>query len=140
LSLVFAVGASWAEPLFSNCVVTVLDVGQGQSVILQSKGKTFLVDCGGSYGENAADIAARKLLSMGVGRLDAVVLTHEDADHTNGLTYLLTRVDTDMILLPATAYEFELPKTDFPSYVRVTVTDKYGKHAYTNAYFTEDFK
>jgi len=35
---------------------------------------------------------------------------------------------------------FELPKTDFPSYVRVTVTDKYGKHAYTNAYFTEDFK
>lgn len=112
LSLVFALGASWAEPLLSNCVVTALDVGQGQSIILQSKGKTFLVDCGGSYGEDAADIAAQKLLSMGIGRLDAVVLTHEDSDHTNGLAYLLTRVDTDMILLPATACKFELPETD----------------------------
>lgn len=56
-----------------HCRVTVLDVGQGQSVILQSEGKTFLVDCGGSDSEDAADKAAETLLSMGVSRLDGII-------------------------------------------------------------------
>ena len=34
--------------------------------------------------------------------------------------------------------EFSVQDNDL--YVRITVTDKYGKHAYTNAYFVEDLK
>lgn len=112
LSLCVAVGGSWMMPMLYNCCVTVLDVGQGQSIILQSEGKTVLVDCGGSYGEDAADITAQTLLSMGIGRLDAVILTHEDSDHINGLPYLLTRIDADVIMLPATAAGYKIPKGD----------------------------
>jgi beta-lactamase superfamily II metal-dependent hydrolase len=77
--------------------MTVLDVGQGQSIILQSEGKTYLVDCGGSYDDTAANIAAHKLLSQGIARLDGVILTHFDADHSGGVDYLLSRIPAERI-------------------------------------------
>ncbi|MBQ5616338.1 MAG: MBL fold metallo-hydrolase, partial [Bacteroidaceae bacterium] len=55
-----------------------LEVGQGQSILLQSQGSTFLVDCGGRRDEEAADIAADHLLSQGITRLDGLILTHYD--------------------------------------------------------------
>jgi len=80
--------------------MTVLDVGQGQAILLQSSGKSYLVDCGGNYGDGAADIAAETLLSQGIDRLDGIILTHLDDDHTNGLPNLLTRIDADVVFLP----------------------------------------
>lgn len=100
LCLILAVSLSWLEPLTSECRLTVLDVGQGQSVLLQSGGKSFLVDCGGDTDEKAADIAAETLLSQGISRLDGIILTHYDEDHLGGVCNLLTRISTDFILLP----------------------------------------
>lgn len=98
--LCLCLAASWAEPLTDDCRMTVLDVGQGQSIILQSEGKTYLVDCGGSYDDTAANIAAHKLLSQGIARLDGVILTHFDADHSGGVDYLLSRIPADAIFVP----------------------------------------
>lgn len=95
-----ALMASWAEPMMDECRMTVLDVGQGQSIILQSEGKSYLVDCGGSYDTDAADLAAETLMSQGIFRLDGIVLTHFDRDHSGGLAYLLTRMPTDALFLP----------------------------------------
>ena len=100
LGLSLALCLSWGEPLLNDCRVTVLDVGQGQSVILQSGGKTWLVDCGGSDDEAAADKAAETLLSQGIFRLDGVILTHYDRDHAGGIPYLLTRIPADVVFLP----------------------------------------
>ena len=72
--------------------VTVLNVGQGQSVLVRSGGFLCLVDCGGDSYDNAGDIAADFLGDYGVGRLDLLVLTHFHADHANGVTELLKRV------------------------------------------------
>lgn len=99
-SLCLAVGFSWAEPLLGEGRFTMLDVGQGQALLLQSGGKTFLVDCGGDYSQDAADITAETLLSQGIDRLDGIILTHYDADHAGGMEYLLTRIDTDLLLMP----------------------------------------
>ena len=100
IGLCFALAASWIEPLTDGCRMTVLDVGQGQSIILQSEGKTYLVDCGGSYDEDAADAAAETLMSQGIFRLDGIILTHYDRDHSGGLPYLLTRIPADALLMP----------------------------------------
>ena len=102
LGLCLALLASWAEPLTDGTRITVLDVGQGQCILLQSQGKTFLVDCGGDSDEAAADLAAETLLSHGISRLDGVILTHGDRDHAGGAEYLLTRVGTDRLFLPGT--------------------------------------
>ena len=106
LGLAISLCLSWGEPLLDDCRVTVLDVGQGQSVILQSEGKTWLVDCGDSSDAKAADKAAETLLSQGVFRLDGIILTHYDRDHSGGIAHLLTRIPADIVFLP------DAPDTD----------------------------
>ena len=91
---------SWLEPLQDDFRVTMLDVGQGQSILLQSDGKTFLVDCGGDDDEDAADVTAEELLSRGISRLDGIIVTHYDADHAGGIAYLLSRVHANRLILP----------------------------------------
>jgi len=100
LSLCIALLLSWSIPLLDHYRVTVLDVGQGQCVLLQSQGRTYMVDCGGSYEEGTADTAAEFLLSQGVQRLDGVILTHYDKDHVGAVQYLLQRIPTDVLILP----------------------------------------
>ena len=98
--LCFALMASWGEPLLDDVRFTVLDVGQGQCLLLQSEGKTYMVDCGGSTDSLAADTAAETLLSQGVSKIDALILTHYDRDHAGGVSNLLTRIDAEMLVLP----------------------------------------
>ena len=99
-SLWVALLVSWAEPTLEDYRVTVLDVGQGQCVLLQSEGKTYMVDCGGDDDESTADTAAAYLLSQGIMQLDGVILSHYDRDHVGGVEYLLTRIPTDTLILP----------------------------------------
>ncbi len=92
--------ASWLEPLSDDCRMTVLDVGQGQCILLQSEGRNYLVDCGGDSDTAAADKAAALLLSQGIHKLDGLILTHYDADHAGGAALLLQRMRTAVLLLP----------------------------------------
>lgn len=101
--LCLALGASWLEPKLDDCRVTVLDVGQGQSILIQGDGKSYLVDCGGDIPAIAADAAAQALLSQGVRRLDGLILTHYDEDHAGGVEYLLHRIGVDTLYLPDTS-------------------------------------
>lgn len=91
---------AWAEPKWDKMRVTALDVGQGQSILLEAQGARYLVDCGGSYADQAGETAARLLLSQGVTRLDGIVVTHYDADHCAGLPQLLGRIRCDRLYLP----------------------------------------
>lgn len=109
LGLCIALLASWAEPLTDDMRFTVLDVGQGQCLLLQREGKTYMVDCGGSSDTEAADVAAETLLSQGISRIDALILTHYDRDHTGGVANLLSRVDAELLVLPAVYSEEKYP-------------------------------
>lgn len=101
LGLFVAQICSFAEPLTDECRVTVLDVGQGQCILLQGSGRNYLVDCGGDSDAYSADAAAETLLSQGITRLDGVIITHGDRDHAGGIANLLTRIDADLLLIPA---------------------------------------
>lgn len=105
VSLAICIGASWLEPRTDDCRMTVLNVGQGQCIILYSDDKTYLVDCGGSYDEDAADLAAETLISQGILDIDGLILTHFDRDHAGGAEYLLSRIPVAHIYVPALADE-----------------------------------
>jgi len=63
--------------------VHFLDVGQGDSILIQSHdGKNILVD-GGT--KASGDKVVSFLKEKGVKKLDYVVATHPDADHIGGL-------------------------------------------------------
>lgn len=75
--------------------VWFLDVGQGDSILVRSKGRWLLVDCGdGRAGENAV---APTLRFLGVTKLDALILTHSHEDHTGGAASILASVAVDSI-------------------------------------------
>lgn len=86
--------------LSGGLTVTVLDVGQGQCVLLQSGGTAVLADCGGGGAENAGDLAADRLQNLGMTSLDLLVLSHYDGDHVNGAPELFARLDILAVALP----------------------------------------
>lgn len=80
--------------------VTVLDVGQGQSILLTTSNSTALVDCGGSGADDPGDIAADYVQAMGKSTLDLLILTHYHSDHTCGVPELLERLDVAALAVP----------------------------------------
>ena len=91
-SLCYAYGSLNAE---------VLDVGQGQSVILSSQGDFALTDCGSlNRWKDAGGIAAEALQSAGCRKLRYLLLTHYDYDHVSGVQVLLARVGAETLLCP----------------------------------------
>ncbi len=100
IGLCLSLTISWVEPQTDECRVTVLDVGQGQCILLQSQGKTFVVDCGGDSDTAAADTAVNELMSMGIFEIDGLILTHFDRDHAAGAAYLLSQIPAQMVYMP----------------------------------------
>lgn len=65
----------------------VLDVGQGLSVVLRTANHTLLYDAGPRYSKDADSgnrIIIPYLRGQGVGRLDGMLISHDDSDHTGG--------------------------------------------------------
>lgn len=109
LSLCFALMASWWEPSSSDVRFTVLDVGQGQCLIVQSGGRVYVVDCGGDSDSGTADLAAETLLSQGYSHVDGLILTHTDRDHAGGAECFLSRIQTDFLILPRQTEGIQVP-------------------------------
>lgn len=84
-----------APPAPGAMRVTVLDVGQGEAVLVQTARHALLYDTGARYSEES-DSATRVILpylrGIGVGRLDGLVLSHDDSDHTGGATSLISEL------------------------------------------------
>lgn len=67
--------------------LTLLDVGQGDAILLRTPGHVILVD-GGVSGPRLLPMLADR----GVRRIDAVVLTHVHPDHCGGIPSVLSRL------------------------------------------------
>ena len=90
------------KPYQNDLDIVMLDVGQGQSVVLSSGDAWLLTDCGSANSwYDAGEIAAHQLATMGCRRLDGVLLTHYDRDHVSGIAGLLARMDVETLLVPA---------------------------------------
>jgi competence protein ComEC len=92
---VAVVGLGWlgtgegapAAPL-SGLRVEVLDVGQGDAILLQPAGAPAVLVDGGPPGDGLE----RKLEEAGVARLGAAIVSHDQSDHVGGVEELLGRL------------------------------------------------
>ncbi len=80
--------------------LTLLDVGQGQATLIQTQGHALLVDTGPGFpdgGDLGDRVLAPSLAQLGVRRLDRVIVSHDDLDHSGGTASLRRRLPIDRI-------------------------------------------
>lgn|GEM_PF-1214456 len=87
--------------------LTLLSVGAGQCAVVRSpSGSTLMLDCGGGGNqagagrEVAEGIVLPWLVRRRIERIDALCVSHWDADHCNALPVLLEEVPIKTLLLP----------------------------------------
>ena len=85
--------------------LTVLDVGQGQSIAVAAGSATAVVDCGSSSGEDAGELAERYVRSLGRGGVDVLVLTHYHSDHAGGAERLISALNVSVLAVPEPRFE-----------------------------------
>ncbi|GGL40493.1 DNA internalization-related competence protein ComEC/Rec2 [Sporolactobacillus putidus] len=101
----------WINPYGS---VTFLDVGQGDSILIRLPHRqgNILIDSGGSLPyfqkswekrkkpfEVGRDVVLHELRAMGIGSLDAVVMTHSDFDHVGGMGSIIGQMPIKKIVI-----------------------------------------
>lgn len=112
-----------ANSLSPNGEVTILDVGQGDSIFIQlpyGKGN-YLIDAGGTLEFSREDWQERNskydvgkdtvlpfLHSKGVSVLDKLIITHGDADHMQGAFALIDELKVKEVIMPIAAERGEL--------------------------------
>ncbi len=88
LAIVVFLGVTkWQRTYRDNLVLTSLDVGHGQAILAQLPGKTNILFDAGSL--HKSDIGTRVVAAfldcIGINKIDAIIISHNDVDHINGI-------------------------------------------------------
>lgn len=83
--------------------ITMLDVGQGDSIVIKNANQKVYLSDGGS--SSVSRVGKYRLMPFlkekGYGRIEAVFLSHLDQDHINGILELLKAAKTERVRIKA---------------------------------------
>jgi competence protein ComEC len=81
--------------------VTALDVGQGSALLVETRDRTWLYDAGPRY-SSESDAGERVILPYlryrGIGRLDGLIASHLDGDHSGGAASVLRSLVVERVI------------------------------------------
>lgn len=94
--------------------MSMLDVGQGDAILLQDGTTQVLID-----GGPGADVLTRLAEQMPWldKKIEVIIATHPHRDHIEGLLHVLERYDVGMVLLPQYSYESDIERQFFRSII-----------------------
>lgn len=123
--------------LSENAAVHIIDVGQGDSILLQSGKYNALIDAGPNSAEQEL---VYYLESLGIEKLDLMVLTHPHEDHIGGADLVLESFGADTLLMPdcsssSRAFENVLDVVEEKN-IRITVPERGDKFSLGEIDFT----
>jgi len=100
-------------PAYGDMRVAVLDVGQGLAVVVATQKHVLLYDTGPTFSSESDSgnrVIVPYLNGVGVRRLNGMVVSHDDLDHTGGLASVLTALPVNWLLSSLPANKPELAK------------------------------
>ena len=77
--------------------VTYINVGQGDSTLIQNNNQTVLIDAG--HGDGYENASLNYLKEHSINTLDALILTHCDADHINDAKNIIYQLNVKKIYM-----------------------------------------
>lgn len=87
---------------YDGLAVSYIDVGQGDSILLQCDGESMLIDAGeNDYGITVIDY----LKKHGADKLKYAVGTHPHSDHIGGMDTVINEIPTENFICPQVNYE-----------------------------------
>lgn len=91
-----------SRPAEGEAWLTVLDVGQGLAVHVQTAHHDLLYDAGpaSTAFDAGSRIVAPALIAAGASRLDRLIVSHDDSDHAGGATAVLAALSVGDLLAP----------------------------------------
>ncbi|MBF1705791.1 MAG: MBL fold metallo-hydrolase, partial [Selenomonas sp.] len=93
---------STTAPVQQALTVKMLDIGQGDAILIQTAEQNVLIDTGDV---DERDKLRAELDKAGVKKLDAVILTHPHADHIGGMEMLIDKYPIGIV------YDNGMPST-----------------------------
>lgn len=114
LPFLYNQNAHFPEP--GTFKIDFLDVGQGLSVLIRTHRKVLLYDAGPSFrsGFNTGDaVVIPYLRSLAIGKLDMLIVSHRDNDHSGGIAAVLNNINVQQIL-SGEPLQGSLPGLDMP--------------------------
>jgi competence protein ComEC len=81
----------------NELIVHYLDVGQGDSEILQCNNQTMLIDAGTN---DSTKTLIQDIKDLGITRFDIVVATHPHEDHIGGMDAVIKQFDIGTVYMP----------------------------------------
>ncbi len=88
------------SPAADTLELRVIDVGQGDALLVRTKKADLLIDAGTNLSEEKL---YRTLAEEGVKKLDCFICTHPHEDHIGGADMILTRFRVGTLLMPEAA-------------------------------------
>ncbi len=89
----------------NDSFITMLDVKQGDSIFLKLENKSILIDTGGYYNSNIIDNRTIPYLkSIGISKLNYLILTHGDYDHMGEAINLINNFKVDKVIFNCGEY------------------------------------
>jgi competence protein ComEC len=88
------------RPAAGTAQITVLDVGQGLAAVIQTQTHTLIYDPGPLYSAESdagQRVVVPYLRALGINRLDMLMVTHRDSDHSGGLASVQSAITVDEV-------------------------------------------
>ena len=89
--------------VFKEDLISFLDVNQGDSIVLKRNNSLYLIDTGGNNYEHSSKII-KYIKSLGISKIDKLLLTHGDYDHMGEAINLVNNFKVEKVIFNCGPY------------------------------------
>lgn len=84
--------------IIKESIVTYLDVGQGDSIVIKNNNHLFLLDTGGNTYYSYADNIIKYIKSLGISKIEVLIISHGELDHMGEAVDLVNNIKVEKVI------------------------------------------